>query len=204
MPADACRWRASIPCPSRCGSTQASRWVSDGWHGRRKRLTGKDPSVTFAGHWVYCSADFVIIAIALEDTMTRLRAQQTTPRGSPGSQEHAQGERACPPWRSSRPASHAARLYSGWLPTHLGALCVVFGLLVSIAASAPHLVHHLDHQYKPTECLLFSLAHHSSVTKSVAFSLPIPLPRAEEPIVAQPLPTVEAPTCSFRSRAPPA
>lgn len=119
--------------------------------------------------------------------MTRLQTQRTIGQ-SPSSEDH--------------------RNYTGWrlprLVTRLGALCLVLGLLVWIASSAPHLVHHLDDPHQLADCLPFSLANHFSVVKGAAWHLPIPLWCGEESSVVHWLPTVATTTCPLRSRAPPA
>jgi hypothetical protein len=84
-----------------------------------------------------------------------------------------------------------------------------------IAASGPHLVHHLadlprpaDHhthadEPRPSDCFVFSLMQHTPVAEGLLHLFPMPLPMGE-PSVFEPLLTVRAALWSLvLARAPP-
>ena len=84
-----------------------------------------------------------------------------------------------------------------------------------IAASGPHLVHHLTalprpadhHQHadepRPPDCVVFSLMQYTPVAEGMLSLLPMPLPRGELSVVESPLMVREALWSLFLARAPP-
>jgi hypothetical protein len=94
------------------------------------------------------------------------------------------------------------------------ALCVVLCLGILIAASGPHLVHHLadlhpghphphTHKSQPTDCLVLSLTQHIPLAGDFFASLPVFLPTAERASCAHPLQAVTTPRPTFQARSPP-
>ena len=114
-----------------------------------------------------------------------------------------------------------------WLGRRLAALWTVLWFCALIAASGPHLVHHLtalprpadhhshtdeprpvDHhthtgEPRPPDCFVFFLMQHTPVAEDVLIPLPMPLPVGEPSVLERPL-TVHAALWSlFLARAPP-
>jgi hypothetical protein len=102
-----------------------------------------------------------------------------------------------------------------WLGKRLAALWTVLWFCGLIAASGPHLVHHLadlprpaDHhtpadEPRPSDCVVFSLMQHTPGAEGVLHLFPLPLPMGE-PSVFEPLLTVRAALWSLvLARAPP-
>ena len=102
-----------------------------------------------------------------------------------------------------------------WLARQLAALWTVLCFCGLIAASGPHLVHHLtdlprpaDHHTRADEprlpdCFVFSLMQHTPVAEGVLNLLPLPLP-VEEPSAVEPLLRVREALWSLSlARAPP-
>jgi len=94
------------------------------------------------------------------------------------------------------------------------ALGVLLCLGTLIAASGPHLVHHLadlhlghphphTHKSQPTDCLVLFLIQHIPLTGDFFASLPVCLPTAEQASCAQPLQAVTTPRPTFQARSPP-
>jgi hypothetical protein len=95
------------------------------------------------------------------------------------------------------------------LGRQLAALWTVLWFCGVVAASGPHLVHHLaDHpthadQPRPPDCFLFSLVQHTPVAEDGSNPLPLPLPMGAPSVFALPL-TVHAELWPlFLARAPP-
>ena len=93
----------------------------------------------------------------------------------------------------------------------LGVL-ICFGIL--IAASGPHLVHHIadrhpEHPHpqpypsQPTDCLVLSLMQHIPLAGDFFPALPVFLSRAEQASSAQPLLAVTTPRPTVQARSPP-
>jgi hypothetical protein len=94
----------------------------------------------------------------------------------------------------------------------MGTLWVVLSLLAFIAASGPHLVHHLadshtsDDQPAPRspDCLVLSLMQQTPVAEGSLTLLPVPLPSEERAVFTQPFYRPDGPGHVFQARAPPA
>jgi hypothetical protein len=94
------------------------------------------------------------------------------------------------------------------------ALGVLLCLGTLIAASGPHLVHHLaelhlghphphTHKSQPTDCLILSLMQHIPLSEDFFASLPVFLSTAEQASSAQPLLAVATPRPTLQARSPP-
>ena len=102
-----------------------------------------------------------------------------------------------------------------WHGRQLVALWTVLCLCGLIAASGPHLVHHLtalprsaDHhapadEPRPLDCVVFSLMQHTPVAEGILNPLPMLLPVGEPSVVESPLMVREALWSLFLARAPP-
>jgi hypothetical protein len=105
----------------------------------------------------------------------------------------------------------------GWwlnIAHHLIALCVLLCLATLMAASGPHLVHHLDdldagHSHPPlptsqsANCLVLSLMQHTPLAGDFLASLPASLPTADQVIGEPRLHTVGATRSTSKARSPP-
>jgi len=100
------------------------------------------------------------------------------------------------------------------IASRLTALCVLLCLFILIAASGPHLVHHLAdlhpgpsdrhaHKSQSTDCLVQSLLQHIPLVGDFFVSLSVSLPIAEQASCAQPLQAVTTPRPTFQARSPP-
>jgi hypothetical protein len=100
----------------------------------------------------------------------------------------------------------------------MAARLIAFGVLlcfgVLMAASGPHLVHHLadvhpghSHPHtrhaQPTDCLVLSLIQHVPLAGEFFATLPAFLPTAERACCGQPLQVIPAPRPTFQARSPP-
>ena len=94
------------------------------------------------------------------------------------------------------------------------ALGVLLCLGILLAASGPHLVHHLadlhpgpprpqTHTSQPTDCLVLSLMQHIPLAGDFFAPLPFFLSTAEQASCAQPLQAVTTPRPTFQARSPP-
>jgi hypothetical protein len=94
------------------------------------------------------------------------------------------------------------------------ALGVLICLGILIAASGPHLVHHLadlhtgpphpqTHTSQPADCLVLSLMQHIPLAGDFFASLPVFLSAAEQASCAQPLLAGTTPRPIFQARSPP-
>jgi len=94
------------------------------------------------------------------------------------------------------------------------ALGVLLCLGILIAASGPHLVHHLvdrhprhrhtqTHTSQPKDCLILSLMQHIPLAGDFFASLPVFLAAAEQASCAQPVLAVTTPRPTFQARSPP-
>jgi hypothetical protein len=115
--------------------------------------------------------------------------------------------------RSRPPMSRAVGQYIT-IGDRLIALGVLLCLGILIAASGPHLVHHLadlhsehrhphPHKSQPTHCLVLSLMQHIPLAGD-CFASPLAfLPTVEQAICAQPLQAYTTPRPTFQARSPP-
>ncbi|HEY7494130.1 MAG TPA: hypothetical protein VIH59_23885 [Candidatus Tectomicrobia bacterium] len=95
---------------------------------------------------------------------------------------------------------------------YVGTLWVVLSLLALIAASGPHLVHHLadshpsDNQPSPQShaCLVLSLMQQTPVAQGEGALLPVPLPSGERAVFTSPAHRLDGPGHVCQARAPPA
>jgi hypothetical protein len=105
--------------------------------------------------------------------------------------------------------------WAHWRGRQLAALWTVLWFCGLIAASGPHLVHHLTalprpadqhtpaDEPRPLDCGVFSLMQHTPVAEGILNPLPMPLP-VGEPSVVEPSLTGHAALWSFvLARAPP-
>jgi hypothetical protein len=94
------------------------------------------------------------------------------------------------------------------------ALCASLWFFALIAASGPHLVHHLadldaGHSHPPTrksqstDCLVLSLMQHAPLVGDFFTPLPASLPTAEQASAEQQLQMVGTPRPAFQARSPP-
>jgi hypothetical protein len=94
------------------------------------------------------------------------------------------------------------------------ALGVLLCLGILMAASGPHLVHHLadlhpghphpqTHTSQPADCLVLSLMQHIPLAGDFFASLSVLLPTAEQTSCAQPLQAVTTPRPTSQARSPP-
>jgi hypothetical protein len=105
--------------------------------------------------------------------------------------------------------------WTHWCGRQLAALWTVLWFCGLIAASGPHLVHHLtalprqaDHhthadEPRPSDCFVFSLMQHTPVAEGMLNSLPMPLPMGELSVFEPPLTVREELWSLFLARAPP-
>jgi hypothetical protein len=109
----------------------------------------------------------------------------------------------------------AHRLWDTW-GLRLCTLSVILAFTSLIAASGPHLVHHLmdlprpaDHHThadapRPPDCVVFSLTQHTPVAEGVRDSLPMPLPLGKVSVIERPIMVRAALWSLVLARAPPA
>jgi hypothetical protein len=94
------------------------------------------------------------------------------------------------------------------------ALCASLWFFALIAASGPHLVHHLadldaghSHPHtrksQSTDCLVLSLMQHTPLVGDFFASVPASLPTAEQASAEQQLQMVGTPRPAFQARSPP-
>jgi hypothetical protein len=110
---------------------------------------------------------------------------------------------------------HALLPWAHWRGRQLAALWTVLWFCGLIAASGPHLVHHLtalprpaDHhapadEPRPLDCGVFSLMQHTPVAEGILNPLPTPLPGGEPSIVEPSLTGHTALWSRVLARAPP-
>jgi hypothetical protein len=95
---------------------------------------------------------------------------------------------------------------------YVGTLWVVLSLLAFIAASGPHLVHHVadshphDKRHAPQlpDCLVLSLMQQTPVAEGSLALLPVPLLSGERAVFTLPAHQPDGPGHVFQARAPPA
>ncbi len=101
-------------------------------------------------------------------------------------------------------------LHSRRCGRRLAALWTVLWFCALLAASGPHLVHHLaDHhphtdKSRPPDCVVFSVMQHTPVAEGILHLLPMSLPVGELSVVGPALMVCEEPWSLFLARAPPA
>jgi hypothetical protein len=105
--------------------------------------------------------------------------------------------------------------WAHWCGRPLAALWTVLWFCGLIAASGPHLVHHLTDlsrsaghhtpadQPRPPDCVVFSLMQHTPVAEGLLNPFPMPLPVGELSVVEPPLTVCEALWSLVLARAPP-
>jgi hypothetical protein len=103
-------------------------------------------------------------------------------------------------------------LPSRWIGRYVGTLCIVLSFLAFIAASGPHLVHHLadlhphDDQpiQQPPDCLVLALLQQTPVAEGTIALVPVPLPLQERTVFAHPVRLPKGLGQVVQARAPPA
>jgi hypothetical protein len=124
-----------------------------------------------------------------------------------------------PPVSRSRADDHgelrALLPWTHWCGRQLAALWTVLWFCGLIAASGPHLAHHLtdlprpaDHhthadEPRPSDCFVFSLMQHTPVAEGMLHPLPIPLTMGELSVSQPPLTVREERWSLVLARAPP-
>jgi hypothetical protein len=114
----------------------------------------------------------------------------------------------------SRPPMSKAMGQRVTIADRLIALGVLLCLGILMAASGPHLVHHLadlnpghphpqTHTSQHVDCLVLSLMQHIPLAGDFFASLSVLLPTAEQTSCAQPLQAVTTPRPTFQARSPP-